>query len=73
MKSNSLGGMPPQARHGKGPRTFAFLVMTMAIISFAGCSPEAAEAPQAASSTTASNVTLTDAQRQRINLYTVAP
>jgi cobalt-zinc-cadmium efflux system membrane fusion protein len=73
MKSNSLGGMPPQKRQGIGPRAFAFLVMTIAIISFAGCSPEAAEAPQAASSTTASNVTLTDAQRQRINLYTVAP
>jgi cobalt-zinc-cadmium efflux system membrane fusion protein len=65
--------MPPQKRQGIGPRAFAFLVMTIAIISFAGCSPEAAEAPQAASSTTASNVTLTDAQRQRINLYTVAP
>jgi cobalt-zinc-cadmium efflux system membrane fusion protein len=73
MKSNSLGGMPPQERQGKGPRAFAFLVMAMATISFAGCSPEAAEVPQAASSTTASNVTLTDAQRQRINLYTVAP
>jgi membrane fusion protein, heavy metal efflux system len=73
MKSNSLGGMPPQERKGKGPRAFAFLVMAMGIISFAGCSPEAAEVPQAASSTTASNVTLTDAQRQRINLYMVAP
>lgn len=74
MKSNSLGGMPPpQKRQGMGPSAFAFLVMTIAITSFAGCSPEAAEAPQAASSTTASNVTLTDAQRQRINLYTVAP
>jgi membrane fusion protein, heavy metal efflux system len=73
MKSNSLGGMPPHERQGKGPRAFAFLAMAMAIISFAGCSPEASEVPQAASSTTASNVTLTDAQRQRINLYTVAP
>jgi cobalt-zinc-cadmium efflux system membrane fusion protein len=73
MKSSSLGGTPPQGRQGKGPRAFAFLVMAMTAISFAGCSPEAAEAPQAASSTTASNVTLTDAQRQRINLYTVAP
>jgi cobalt-zinc-cadmium efflux system membrane fusion protein len=65
--------MPPQKRQGKGPRAFAFLVLAMAILSFAGCSPEAAEVPQAASSTTASNVTLTDAQRQRINLYTVVP
>jgi cobalt-zinc-cadmium efflux system membrane fusion protein len=73
MKSSSLGGMPPQERQGQGPRAFAFLVMAMAILSFAGCSPEAAEVPQAASSTAASNVTLTDTQRQRINLYTVVP
>jgi cobalt-zinc-cadmium efflux system membrane fusion protein len=65
--------MPPQKRQGKGPRAFAFLALAMAILSFAGCSPEAAEVPQAPSSTTASNVTLTDAQRQRINLYTVVP
>ncbi len=72
MRSNSLGGMPSQKRQGKGPGAFAFIVMAMATLSFAGCSPEAAEVPQAAS-TTASNVTLTDAQRQRINLYTVTP
>jgi cobalt-zinc-cadmium efflux system membrane fusion protein len=72
MTSNSLGGMPPQERQRKGRRAFAFLVMAMATMSFAGCSPEAAEVPQAAPSAAASNVMLTDAQRQRISLYTVA-
>jgi cobalt-zinc-cadmium efflux system membrane fusion protein len=64
MKTNAFNGIP---------RAFAWLLIVMATVPVAGCSPQAAEAPQAAPSTAASNVSLTDAQRQRISLYTVAP
>ena len=42
------------------------------LASFTGCSPKADSNPQT-SSVTVSNVTLTAAQRQKIQLYTVAP
>jgi cobalt-zinc-cadmium efflux system membrane fusion protein len=72
MANNSLFAMPLQKRPGKGLRAFPVLLLMIAAASFAGCSPQGAETPQAAPSTTASNVKLTDVQRQRISLYTVA-
>ena len=42
------------------------------LVSFTGCSPKA-DSNRRTSSVTASNVTLTAAQRQKIHLYTVAP
>jgi cobalt-zinc-cadmium efflux system membrane fusion protein len=59
-------------RKGRGPRAVAIFVLLMAA-SLAACSPEAAELPLAPASDAASNVKLTDAQLQRISLYTVAP
>jgi len=68
MRSSSPHGM---TRKGKGPRVFAVVIVALVAMSFAGCSPDAESQPEKAPPT-ASNVTLTDAQRQRINLYTVA-
>ena len=55
-------------------RDLRALTLAVSLIAgwLAGCSPEAAELPQAPPGT-ASNVKLTDAQLQRISLYTVAP
>ena len=47
-------------------------MMVATVMSLAGCSPKADNNPQT-ESVTASNVTLTAAQRQNIHLYTVAP
>jgi cobalt-zinc-cadmium efflux system membrane fusion protein len=60
-------------RRGKFPRALAVAVMAVAtIVSFTGCSPKTDSHPET-SSVTVSNVTLTAAQRQKIQLYTVAP
>src|SRR6185503_10065681 len=70
MGNNSSCG---RSRKANGPRAFAALVAAIVAIAFTGCSPEAAGQPQPPPSAAATNVTLTDAQRQRISLYTVAP
>jgi cobalt-zinc-cadmium efflux system membrane fusion protein len=58
---------------GKCPRALAVAVLAVAtIVSFTGCSPKVDSIEQA-SSVTASNVTLTAEQRQKIQFYTVAP
>ncbi len=55
-------------------RTFAAAIMAVAAsLSFTGCSPKADAGTQESYSVTASNVTLTAAQRQKIKLYTVSP
>ncbi len=60
-------------RRGRFPRMLAVAVMAAATIaSFAGCSPKADD-KSGQRPCTASNVTLTAAQRQNIHLYTVAP
>src|ERR1700690_946224 len=57
----------------KFPRTLAVAVMAVATtLSFTGCSPKADRNPET-SSLTVSNLTLTAAQRQNIQLYIVAP
>src|SRR5262245_2049308 len=67
MRSDSYA----MTRKGRGLRAYSLTVSLVAGW-LAGCSPEAAEIPQAPSDA-ASNVKLTDAQLQRISLYTVAP
>jgi cobalt-zinc-cadmium efflux system membrane fusion protein len=69
MRSNSIWGKPCK---DNGLCAFAFLVIAIMNTSLAGCSPEADGQPQAPAAT-ASNVKLTDAQRLRINVYTVTP
>jgi cobalt-zinc-cadmium efflux system membrane fusion protein len=69
MRSNSIWRKPCK---GNGLCAFAFLVIAIMNTSLAGCSPEADGQPQAPAAT-ASNVKLTDAQRLRINVYTVTP
>ena len=58
-------------RKGKGPCAFVIFVLLI-VAPLCACSPEAAELPQAPSDAT-TNLKLTDAQLQRISLYTVAP
>lgn len=64
MKSESI-------RRGRFPRALAATCLTVATLC-SGCSSKPDESVQAAA-VTASNVTLTAAQRQHIHLYTVAP
>jgi len=64
MKSESL-------RRGRFPRALAITSLAMAILC-SGCSAKPDDSAQA-SAVTASNVTLTAAQREHIHLYTVAP
>ena len=72
MKNKLFYGMPPAERRIKFPRAFGVAVLIVAmIVSFTGCSPKTESNPET-SSVTASNVTLTAAQRQKIQLYTVA-
>jgi cobalt-zinc-cadmium efflux system membrane fusion protein len=56
----------------KRPRTLAAAVVLTAIVSAPGCSPKTAGTSQDASAT-ASNVTLTTAQRQHLQIDAVAP
>jgi membrane fusion protein, heavy metal efflux system len=73
MKNKLFCGMPPAERRGKFPRALAIAFMALAtVMSFTGCSPKVDNSAQT-SSVTVSNVTLTAAQRQKIQLYTVAP
>jgi membrane fusion protein, heavy metal efflux system len=73
MENKLFCGMPPAERRGKFPRALAIAFTALAtVMSFTGCSPKVDNSAQT-SSVTVSNVTLTAAQRQKIQLYTVAP
>jgi cobalt-zinc-cadmium efflux system membrane fusion protein len=69
MKTKSFCGTPPEKHLRKLPRAFTGAIV-VAVVSLAGCSPSS-DSNQEKSSATASNVTLTAAQRQNIHLYTV--
>jgi cobalt-zinc-cadmium efflux system membrane fusion protein len=72
MESRSRRAKPPETHRSKFPRALPLVViMVTAVLSLAGCSPktDSDSPPQAV---TASNVTLTAAQRQNVHLYTVA-
>lgn len=65
--------MSPAELWVKFRRALAFAVTTtLTILVFTGCSPKTDSNPES-SSVTATNVTLTAAQRQNVQLYTVAP
>jgi len=74
MSNKPHDGVPPEQREGTLTRAIivgsAFAAVA-ALLSLVGCSPKSDDAKQA-DSQTVSNVTLTDAQRQHIRLYTVA-
>jgi membrane fusion protein, heavy metal efflux system len=72
-RANPQAGTPaPQfCRLMAGPITAAISALAMSIV-LTGCSPSGNTNPET-SSVTASNVTLTAAQRQNLQLYTVAP
>src|ERR1700683_814203 len=73
MRDKSYFGVPLAQRPGEFAAARAIAIMTVgAIVSIAGCSSKIDNGPQA-SFATASNVTLTAAQRQNIHLYTVRP
>jgi membrane fusion protein, heavy metal efflux system len=73
MTNKSFYAMPPTERWGRFLRAIALAAMALAMsASFTGCSPKADSNAQT-SSVTVSNVTLTAAQRQKLQLYTVAP
>jgi cobalt-zinc-cadmium efflux system membrane fusion protein len=73
MSNKSFYAMPLEQWQGKLPRTIGLAVMAAATgVWFAGCSPKVGINP-ATPSVTASNVTLTAAQRQKIQVYTVVP
>ena len=72
MRTNLFDRALGAVRRAEFPGAFAMLVMAvMAMVSLTGCSPKGESAPET-SSVTASNVTLTAAQRQNIQIYTVA-
>lgn len=69
---NKLFCEPSPAEHQvKFPRAIAVMAVAT-VMAFTGCSPKT-DSNLATSSVTVSNVTLTVAQRQKIQLYTVAP
>ena len=72
MKSRLLFGMPAAARRHRFPIAMAVITLASAL-SLAGCSSKAGNDNALAAPATASNVTMTAAQRQHIHLYTVAP
>jgi len=72
MKIKTLYRMPAERRITVVRALGAAGIAAAAMISFTGCSPKVDDQAQA-SSVTASNVTLTAVQRQRIQLYIVAP
>jgi cobalt-zinc-cadmium efflux system membrane fusion protein len=72
MKTNSFGGRATAQRRRRLPWTVAVALMASASgTSLTGCAPKSDDNSRAAA-VTASNVTLTSAQRQNIHLYTVA-
>ena len=73
MKNKSLDGPPAAEPRNKFSRTLAVVILAVAACAgFTGCSPKDDNSAQP-SSVTASNVTLTAEQRQKIQFYTVAP
>jgi cobalt-zinc-cadmium efflux system membrane fusion protein len=73
MKNKLFYAIPSAEHRVKFPRAIAVAVMAVAtIVSFTGCSPRIDNNAET-SSVTVSNVTLTAAQRQKIQFYTVAP
>ena len=73
MRNTLCDWVPAARRRVKFPGTLAMAVIVMAtMMLFTGCSPKVDSNPET-SSVTASNVTLTVAQRQNIQIYTVAP
>jgi cobalt-zinc-cadmium efflux system membrane fusion protein len=73
MKNKLFYGMSRGELGGKFRRALAFAVATAAMgLVFTGCSSKTDSNPET-SSVTATNVTLTAAQRQNVQLYTVAP
>ena len=73
MRNKSFHAIPLERRRGKLPGTLGVAVMAAATgVWLAGCSPKVDNNP-ATPSVTASNVTLTAAQRLKVQVYTVAP
>jgi cobalt-zinc-cadmium efflux system membrane fusion protein len=73
MKNKLFYGQPAAESRFKFPRFLALSFPAMAaMLVFTGCSPQTNSDAQT-SSITASNVTLTAEQRQKIQFYTVAP
>src|SRR5471032_1810151 len=65
--------MAPEYRRLGLPRAIAAALIVLGAVSLCvGCSPKSHTEPQA-SSATPRNVTLTNAQRQKIHLYAIAP
>jgi cobalt-zinc-cadmium efflux system membrane fusion protein len=62
---------PKRAARCPAAVSMALLVLAV-MVSFTGCSPKS-DGQESASSVTASNVTLTAEQKQKIQIYTVAP
>jgi membrane fusion protein, heavy metal efflux system len=72
MKNEPRCGASPAERRHRYFRAFAVAILTATtMMSFAGCSSKT-ESSETASSVTPTNVTLSVAQRQKIQLYTVA-
>ncbi|OOG59923.1 efflux RND transporter periplasmic adaptor subunit [Rhodanobacter sp. C03] len=71
MKSKSFGGMSAAGRGVRFPRALAAALAATTIVLCAGCSHQTDDNAQAAA-VKASNVTMTAAQRQHIQLFTVA-
>ncbi len=72
MGSRSLRPVADAARAVKVARVPAVAMLAGAVMAFAGCSSRTDSNPQTAS-VTAGNVTLTAAQREHLQLYTVRP
>jgi cobalt-zinc-cadmium efflux system membrane fusion protein len=72
MENRSLCSILPETHRSKLPRALPLVVIVVtAVLSLAGCSPKTDSDPPA-QAVTASNVTLTAAQRPNVHLYTVA-
>ncbi len=73
MKNNPVWRTPPAPMRVIFPRVLAVaLIAATTVAACTGCTPGTDDNPQAAAAT-ASNVTLTAAQRKNIQIYTVAP
>jgi len=71
MKNNAMYGTPPARHRARFPRaSVVLLVAAITLTSFTGCSSKTDDSSQTPS-VTASNVTLTAAQREKILLYTL--
>src|SRR5579859_1732453 len=73
MKNKPFCGISSAERRGQFPCGLAVAILAMTTVtSFTGCSPKS-DHNSAAVSITVSNVILTAVQRQKVQLYTVAP